>query len=1264
MQISLPWSDLPRQRERLGSIELPSWRRSAPYLIPGIAAALATQTWFEPGRFIAAGDVAPFLRTNLSAELSSAWGHSLSSAGSASFQSLARWPELLVLHIAGTFGASAPVAQRWFFTFIALSAALAAVWFASAFVRSPTARTAAGIIAVFNPFVLQHIPNPLTLWSIAMMGAAGGLLVRAALGRAPTPLWLAGLSLFGAYLAINPPLLAIVAIWTMGVTMSASWFLGRGASGRAASYLVRATPWMILLNLWWVLPYAFALKSQGTGYIVQAQTNILGWSWTQVRLSLANVASLDGHWGWSFPEYFPYSSSIDGSIWGPLRFGLPALAFAAPCFALRGRRRTAAVLVAAALALVFLSKGLHPPLAGVNLFLYRHVPGMWLLRDPLSKLGPMLVLIYSTLIAIALEGVRDLLARSKGIPRAALSLGVAVMLIGAVAFAYPMWTGQVIPDKRPILPPAHVTVPQGWIALAETLDRSPIRGKALVLPLDDFYQVPTTWGYYGIDQIPRSLLTRPTIQVLPGSYYGELPGFASAVRDVQMALLNGDRAAVPALLRALGVSYVIVRRDLDPSFPGRHFASPDALASTLSGSAGIRSTGSYGVADLFAFDASAAKQGTDPLIRGGAALQVTTTNPDDLMFAVGSEPPGATVVSIASGGSDQPSESEGPPALAAALVAGPASTSTRFTSGRGTVRLAPRLIAPQLLHVSRYVGKHRTNLILDRATTVQIDGRPVLGGTLGNIHLGAGVSVAAIGSGDSFAPLIGNEALLGIGASGPLSVWGAGRALAWHGSWMNVTDCHNYDGRSMQQAGLAAARLGGPLPGVSLTARSHSACVRAHVGQTGPSTPLLLRFDYRSVAGRAARVCLWLSGPDRCAPIPPLDPSPGWHSYRAALPPAPDAREQTLFLYADGDAPDGMTTRTEFRGMEVVPLSRIVTRTVTMTPPAEQSLSLSAGQHELVTRTRAPASLSPLSAVVSDCHAYDQRSIRQAGLQAVSLPNQPAPAIRLSALAHSACVSAGVEGFVPGGSYTLDLDYRTLTGLPARVCVWEVGPDRCAPLPPMRASSDWYHLQASVTPDPGTAALRLFVYADAGALGGSSTIVEYRALRVTSAAPLAITMFDDSVARSDAPQVSWTRLGASTYQVDVSRADDAFVLSLGESFSPGWVLQGLPEGRGGEHVVADGYANGWMIGPGDPFTTRITFAPDRQMHAARAVSLLTALAIPFAIARRRRRGVGRVSDGEDAQPSARSEVHRPTIQRTKRRAGRSPLEAPWSAPWW
>ena len=130
----------------------------------------------------------------------------MSGAGSPSFQPLTRWPELATLGVARLTGASPMTAQRWFYSLLVVAAVVAAVWFASAFVQRPFARAAAGIVAFFNPFVLQHLPNPLPLWSIAIMGLAGGLVVRAARGRSPAPVALAGVSVFGAYLAVNPPL--------------------------------------------------------------------------------------------------------------------------------------------------------------------------------------------------------------------------------------------------------------------------------------------------------------------------------------------------------------------------------------------------------------------------------------------------------------------------------------------------------------------------------------------------------------------------------------------------------------------------------------------------------------------------------------------------------------------------------------------------------------------------------------------------------------------------------------------------------------------------------------------------------------------------------------------------------------------------------------------------------------------------------------------------------------------------------------------------
>ena len=103
---------------------------------------------------------------------------------------------------------------------------------------------------------------------------------------------------------------------------------------------------------------------------------------------------------------------------------------------------------------------------------------------------------------------------------------------------YPLWTGSVIPDVRPNQPSAHVRVPQFWWDMADTINADTRPGKVLVLPLDDYYQMPTTWGFAGVDSIPNLLFQRPTVQPKPDGYFGEVPGFGADVRAVETALLE------------------------------------------------------------------------------------------------------------------------------------------------------------------------------------------------------------------------------------------------------------------------------------------------------------------------------------------------------------------------------------------------------------------------------------------------------------------------------------------------------------------------------------------------------------------------------------------------------------------------------------------------------------------------------------------------------------------------------------------------------
>ena len=113
-------------------------------------------------------------------------------------------------------------------------------------------------------------------------------------------------------------------------------------------------------------------------------------------------------------------------------------------------RRLAIVLAITGLLLIWVAKGVHPPLVNTNRWAYEHVPGFWLLREP-AKVLLLLALIAAILGGI---GVARLVQGTRG-PRP-LSRSVAVIWIaGCIAFVHPLFTGEVISIHPGYLPPAQ-----------------------------------------------------------------------------------------------------------------------------------------------------------------------------------------------------------------------------------------------------------------------------------------------------------------------------------------------------------------------------------------------------------------------------------------------------------------------------------------------------------------------------------------------------------------------------------------------------------------------------------------------------------------------------------------------------------------------------------------------------------------------------------------------------------------------------------------
>jgi len=163
---------------------------------------------------------------------------------------------------------------------------------------------------------------------------------------------------------------------------------------------------------------------------------------------------------------------------------------------------------------------------------------------------------------------------------------------------------------------------------------------------------------------------------------------------------------------------------------------------------------------------------------------------------------------------------------------------------------------------------------------------------------------------------------------------------------------------------------------------------------------------------------------------------------------------------------------------------------------------------------------------------------------------------------------------------------RSIDGSPPRVCLWEVGLQRCAPMPAIGTTPDWSHYQATVVPDPGTAGLDLFLYADSR-VKGSVTTTEYASVQALEV-PVATT----SLELVADPQQSTLALDLVVWH---------------STYSTQWQVS-----NSSRHVLVDGMLNGWLIprassNPKISYKGAVAFdAGERLSLAAVFVALLLA----------------------------------------------------------
>lgn len=1158
------------------------------YLFPIVLAVSATLAWFAPGGFIAGGDVAPYVRNNLPRELWSVWNHQTTGAGSASYSS-AQALDVFLLRGTHFLGLSPIVAQHLLFALCFGWAAFGSAFLAGVWVRRPFAIAAAGLFGAFNTYLLVNQPNVLPPLAIGLIGTFVGVVLRAARpgSKVTVPKLAAVLvtTLAFSYLVQNPPLLALSLLAIASAAVAATPLVGRGATRRAVLLSATVGAGALVINLWWIVPASITIFGAGTGSSFTAQTDVAAWAWTQARASLGAVATLNGHWGWNQPEYYPYAHAMDGGIWPALSWLLPLLALVGAVVADRSQRVVAWILASCCIVLLFLAKGVHPPLGALNLWLFEHVPGMWLFRDPMSKFGTLLVLLYAILAAIAIEGVPRLLEKRLGKPSARLGHGfLGLALAGALAFPWPLWTGAVIPTSRGALPGEHVTIPDGWYQVASVVNGTQAAGKVLILPLDPYYQISTTWNYHGVDAIPAQLLHKPALQLLPGGYFSGTPGFNALLENVQSSLLGTHPSSAMGELRALGVSEIIVRHDLRPSADLPPAPDPKQIESGLRSLIGVDLLSQSVVASVYRVADSASAGRVVPTLVGLRAVdsssvaegighlsktQVATTDPTAVVDAVSWQISGARgdeTVTVAKPGTYQV-----------------------------TVESGEALYTPEAVPEANL-------LTLKDASPVDLDGSPLprrpdlfvpLTGTATAVSvngitqpLGHYVSPVAIGHATT------------VTAYGPMP--DAANPL---GRFSELGNCDGTESARTESNSLRQSEDGT----VELVSYDGSACIQAPVAKSPGVALFSVNLKYRVLGGDTARICLWEGSRERCAPMPSLSSGSGWRTYSGLAKVDLGAADLHLYLYAD-NSEVGEPTTVEYSGITVTPLQQVGSALLDGGDGLADSAMryLNAGSHTLAFGADGSGGPAASFSALQDCDRHNSAS-DTAHLAAVT---EEDGYVELHAQADSACVwsPAAVGGL--SSVYAVALDYRTISGRPARVCVWQVGPNRCAPLPSLETSPGWHHLSASVRPQKDTREIDVYLYAD----GQSSpqTITAYRNVKVTPDSALSINIRQASPA-TVAPHATWLTTSPAQYDVRIDHASGSFVVTIPESYAAGWKLSGVPAGWSARHIEVDGYANGWVVvGHGSADLT-LAFGPQRLTKFGQWLSLVALVMVGLGV---------------------------------------------------
>ncbi|MDA8331925.1 MAG: hypothetical protein M0027_12150 [Candidatus Dormibacteraeota bacterium] len=871
--------------QAMGSASRRGWRWAQ--IGTALTVGALVQTWFVSGTVIAGGDITPPVGTAWIGRMFAGMAWTGSNLGSIN-EAQQRLPWAVVVWTTHSLGGSGAVAQRVWLTGLAMGIALAASSLARALNLSPLAGVAAGLLFVFNPYLMSiGGVADVYLLTMALLAALPALVVASAKGSLPRWLGAVGLGLSGplvGYVYANPPLVGML-IFAVMVSVPLAWArYGRAAARRSVPVVLGGVLLMIAASSYWLVPALLALREAS----VVTLSPLSAWTWTEGRSTVTNALWLNTAWGWKYPIYFPYASGFSQFPLVLVRLGVPSLAFLAlamPPTCLNGRKlRATGAIALGTLTVVFLSTGTNPPGNLIFNLLY-HLPYGWLLREP-GRFLMAAALGYGLMAGVLLDGARRFRSpsvRSRGQVRALPEIRIPSIWLGmacgavvlTAAGTYPLWTGAIVPGPRPPFPSSHVTVPRSWNLMANWLNSSSSPpGAVLVMPPDDFYAMPYTW-YYGAEGFITDLIGRHVVDPTPQSYDLVSHELLSATHLEAEAIAQGAWTEGARLLDAMDTPIVLVRGDVVANFPGRSIISPGLLSRQFRRDPLMRQVHRDGPLSVFALIGG---------VKAPAGFATVNTSSPDLRVLSLLPPRTALVTSPQLVGHEAVIQ---PPPIATWQIQGRRLITDLSVRSGWTYRVAA--LAPP-----------RTPGTTSEDRPAYRTRRTRLGARL-EISLPIGPSVVHDGT-------------------------------FTHGTWGRVGNCADFR-PVVKPAFLRAAVLlhGGPAgtPALQLSANIDAACQSQTLAWHGGS--LVIKMDVRSQSGAPPALCFWEQPANQCASAASLPDSRGWKVYDSVVSPSSSTKRLSLVLYAFTYVP-GQLSRDDYADIVVHSLAQAPKLDVLATP--------------------------------------------------------------------------------------------------------------------------------------------------------------------------------------------------------------------------------------------------------------------------------------------------------------------------------------------